>query len=303
MSAMNENSTKPGAAAPGRDDQTMVLRARGFEFHFPRPPMVMGILNVTPDSFSDGGRFLDPVAAVDRALGREAQGADIIDIGGESTRPNAIPVPEAEELRRVVPVLEKLAGVLKVPVSIDTVKPRVARAALELGAAIVNDVAASRMTSEMWDLVAETRAGYVVMHMQGDPQTMQAQPRYADVVEEVSAFFADRLARLAASGVAVESIILDVGIGFGKTAGHNLRLLAALEKFKKWRRPMLLGLSRKSFIGAVAGGAAAEQRLPGSLAAACWAAACGAQILRVHDVAETRQALAVTSAILAADRA
>lgn len=261
--------------------------------------MLMGILNVTPDSFSDGGLFLNPDAAAAQALQMEFEGADFIDIGGESTRPNAVPVPEAEELRRVVPVLERLAGRLKIPISIDTMKPGVARVAVELGAAIVNDVAANRMAPEMWELVAQTGAGYVVMHMQGTPQTMQAHPQYDDVVREVDEFFAERLERLPARGVQPEQVILDVGIGFGKTSEHNLRLLAALEGFKKWRRPLLLGASRKSFLGAVAGGATMQERLPGSLAAACWAAQTGAQILRVHDVAATRQALAVQDAILA----
>ena len=277
----------------------MILRARSFEFRFPRRPMLMGILNVTPDSFSDGGSFLDPAVAVAHALRMEAEGADLIDIGGESTRPNAVPVPEEEELRRVVPVLKQLAGRLRIPISIDTMKPAVARAAVDLGAAIVNDVAASRMSREMWDLVAQTGAGYVVMHMQGTPQTMQANPHYEDVVREVNGFFAERLAGLPARGVRPEQVVLDVGLGFGKTAEHNFRLLAALEEFTKWGRPLLLGASRKSFIGAVAGGVGLAERLPGSLAAACWAAQAGAQILRVHDVAATRQALAVTDAILA----
>jgi len=259
----------------------------------------MGILNVTPDSFSDGGRFLDPSAAVEQALKLEAEGADILDIGGESTRPNAIPVPEAEELKRVVPVLEKLAGCLKIPVSIDTMKPGVARVAVELGVSMVNDVAASRMSHEMWDIVAASGAGCVVMHTQGTPQTMQANPCYQDVVQEVNRFFADRLAGLSALGIRADQVTLDVGIGFGKTVKHNLQLLAGLEEFRKWQRPILLGVSRKSFIGAVAGGAAAAERLPGSLAAACWAAQAGAHILRVHDVAATRQALAVAGAILA----
>ena len=261
--------------------------------------MLMGILNVTPDSFSDGGSFLDPAVAVAHALQMEAEGADLIDIGGESTRPNAVPVPEEEELRRVVPVLEQLAGRLRIPISIDTMKPAVARVAVDLGAAIVNDVAASQMSQEMWDLVAQTGAGYVVMHMQGTPQTMQINPHYDDVVREVNGFFAGRLAELSALGVRPEQVVLDVGLGFGKTAEHNFRLLSALEEFTKWRRPLLVGASRKSFIGAVAGGAGLAERLPGSLAAACWAARAGAHILRVHDVVATRQALAVTGAILA----
>jgi dihydropteroate synthase len=277
----------------------MVLRARQCEFQFPRPPLLMGILNVTPDSFSDGGRYLDPQAAVEQAFAMQAEGADLLDVGGESTRPQALPVDEAEELRRVMPVLERLAGKLRIPISIDTTKPGVAQRALEVGAAIVNDVAAGRTPDEMWELVAATGAGYVVMHMQGTPRTMQVEPRYKDVVAEVDAFFAARLGRLTERGIGLEQVILDVGLGFGKTAEHNLRLLAALERFKKWGRPVLVGASRKSFLGVVGGGADAAGRLAGSLAAACWAAQAGAQILRVHDVAATRQALAVTGAILA----
>ncbi|MBI5388003.1 MAG: dihydropteroate synthase [Verrucomicrobia bacterium] len=258
----------------------------------------MGILNVTPDSFSDGGLFLDADAAVDQALQLEAEGADLLDVGGESTRPNAVPVPEEEELRRVAPVLKKLAGRLKVPVSIDTMKPAVARVALDLGASLVNDVAASRMTDEMWRLVAHSGAGYVVMHTQGTPQTMQVHPQYDDVAREVGEFFRERLDRLSSLGVRAEQVILDVGIGFGKTVAHNLRLLAALGEFRTFQRPLLVGASRKSFLSAVAGGGVRE-RLPGSLAAACWAAQAGAQIVRVHDVAATRQALAVTAAIQA----
>jgi dihydropteroate synthase len=277
----------------------MLLRAGRFEFHFPRPPLVMGILNVTPDSFSDGGRYLDPEAAADQAFNLEAEGADILDLGGESTRPHATPVPEQEELRRVLPVLEKVQGRLRIPISIDTMKPGVARAAIERGAVMVNDVAANRTSGEMWDLVAEAGVAYVAMHMQGLPQTMQSAPLYHDVVSQVNDFFAERLGCLGARGVRPEQVVLDVGLGFGKTAEHNVRLLAALEEFGKWGRPLLVGASRKSFIGAVAGVEEAGQRLPGSLAAACWAWQAGAQILRVHDVAATRQALAVTGAIVA----
>jgi dihydropteroate synthase len=199
----------------------------------------------------------------------------------------------------VVPVLERLRGRLRIPVSIDTMKPGVARAAVGLGAAMVNDVAARRMSREMWEVVAKSGAAYVIMHMQGRPQTMQTHPHYQDVVKEINAFFGQRLQRLSEQGVRPEQVILDVGIGFGKTVEHNLRLLAGLERFTKWGRPLLLGVSRKSFISALAGGVEAAARLPGSLAAACWAAQAGAQILRVHDVAATRQALAVTGAIVA----
>jgi dihydropteroate synthase len=276
----------------------MRLRARQFEFVFPRPALVMGILNVTPDSFSDGGKFLDPAAAIARGLELVEQGAEILDIGGESSRPQAAPVPETEELRRVLPVIETLAGRVRVPISIDTVKPAVARAALQAGASIVNDVAANRDDDRMWRVVAETGAGYVCMHRQGTPQTMQANPVYADVVGEVRAFLSDRLQRLNHCGVAADQIILDVGIGFGKSLEHNLRLLGALRRFAELERPVLLGASRKSFIGQALG-AELPARLPASIACACLAVEAGACIVRAHDVAETVQAIRMTEAILA----
>jgi dihydropteroate synthase len=277
----------------------MILRARQFEFRFPRPTLLMGIVNVTPDSFSDGGQFLDPAAAVEHALALIEQGADWIDVGGESTRPNAVPVSEKEELRRVLPVIEKLAGRVSVPLSIDTMKPAVARAALQAGASIVNDIAANRSDDEMGRLVAETGAGYVAMHMQGTPQTMQRQPSYHDVVADVTGFFVERRERLRAAGVGMEQIILDVGLGFGKTPEHNLQLLAALNRFTTWNRPVLLGASRKSFIRQVTMETGTDDRLAGSLACACWGVAAGASIIRTHDVAATRQAVRLTEAIVA----
>ena len=276
----------------------MIFRARRFEFQFPRPALVMGVVNVTPDSFSDGGQFFETSAAAAHAQELIEQGADLIDIGGESTRPYAVPVSEAEELRRVLPVIEELASRVNVPISIDTQKPAVAEAALQAGASIVNDIAANRDDEAMWRIVADTGAGYVLMHMQGTPQTMQLQPQYRDVVREVDDFFADRLNRLRSAGVTLENTILDVGIGFGKTAEHNLQLLAALDSFTKLHRPLLLGASRKSFLGQVAGGKLAE-RLPGSLACACWAVAAGAQFIRAHDVAATVRAIRTTESILA----
>ena len=275
----------------------MILRARQFEFHFPRPALVMGVVNVTPDSFSDGGQYLDSTVAVAHALNMVEQGAEIIDVGGESTRPNATPVSEAEELRRVLPVIEQLAGCIKVPISIDTVKPALARAALQAGASIVNDVAANRNADAMWRVVAEARAGYVCMHMQGTPQTMQSNPTYHDVVREVGEFFGERLGRLASVGVSAEQVILDVGICFGKTLEHNLQLLAALGSFTKLQRPLLLGVSRKSFIGKLLG-AAVEERLSASLACTSLAVEAGVQMFRTHDVAATVQAVRMTEAVL-----
>ena len=261
----------------------------------------MGVVNVTPDSFSDGGKFLDAARAVARALELVAQGAGILDLGGESTRPGAVPVAEAEELRRVLPVIERLAPQVKIPLSIDTTKPAVARAALQAGASIVNDVAAQRDDDAMGKVVAEYRAGYVCMHAQGSPQTMQAKPAYTDVVREVGAFFGGRLERLKAGGVPAEQVVLDVGIGFGKTVEHNLQLLAALRRFTTWQRPLLLGVSRKSFIGKLLGAEVAA-RLPASLACAVLAIESGVQIIRTHDVAETVQAVRMAEAVLAETR-
>ena len=275
----------------------MRFRARQFAFDFPRPAMIMGIVNVTPDSFSDGGQFFDSGRAVQHALELIDQGADIIDIGGESTRPRATPVEAAEELRRVIPVIKKLAGQIKIPISIDTVKPAVARAAVEVGASIINDVGANRTDEEMWRIVAETGAGYVLMHMQGTPQTMQQNPAYVDVVAEVNEFFGERLNRLSAVGVNSEQVVLDVGIGFGKSLEHNLQLLTGLSGFKKWRRPMLLGVSRKSFIKQLLG-AEVMERLPASLACESWGVQSGTEIIRTHDVAATRQTIRMTETLL-----
>jgi dihydropteroate synthase len=276
----------------------MTFRARQFTFSFPRPAIVVGIVNVTPDSFSDGGRFFDAEKAVSHAIQLVDQGAEILDIGGESTRPGAEPVSETEELRRVMPVIEALSSRVKVPLSIDTIKPSVAKAALAAGASMVNDIAASRSEEMMWRVVAEAGAGYVCMHMQGTPQTMQANPVYSDVVFEVDGFFRDRLQRLNACGIKPEQVVLDVGIGFGKTLEHNLQLLAGLRSLKKLERPLLLGVSRKSFIGKLVG-AETPERLPGSLACACVAVAAGVEMIRAHDVAETVQAVRMTEAILA----
>jgi dihydropteroate synthase len=276
----------------------MLLRACQFEFRFPRPALVMGIVNATPDSFSDGGKFVDTGAAVAQALRLAEAGAEIIDVGGESTRPQSAPVSEAEEMRRVLPVIEKLAGRLQTPISIDTMKPGVARAALQAGASIVNDVAANRQDEAMWRVVAETGAGYVCLHMQGTPQTMQVNPTYTDVVGEVGDFFLERLDRLNGCGVSAEQVILDPGIGFGKTLEHNLQLLGRLRSFARCGRPLLVGVSRKSFMGKLLG-VGPEERLPAGLACACLAVAAGAAILRVHEVAETLQAVRMTEAILA----
>lgn len=274
----------------------MLLRGRKFEFKFPRPAIVVGVVNVTPDSFYDGGRFLDKDSAVAHAIELERQGAEILDIGGESSRPGAEPISANEELRRVMPVIEALAGRVQVPISIDTMKPAVARAALRAGASIVNDVGANRFDPEMWQVVAEFGAGYICVHMQGTPLTMQLNPAYSDVIAEIAAFFADRLERLAKAGVKPEQVVLDPGLGFGKTLEHNLQLLAGLDRFKKFERPLMIGASRKSFIGRVLG-VEPKDRLVGSLACASWAVAVGANMVRAHDVAETVQVVRMTEAI------
>ena len=276
----------------------MIFRARQFEFAFPRPAMVMGIVNVTPDSFSDGGQFLDSAAAAAHGVEMVAQGAEIIDVGGESTRPGAEPVGQGEELRRVLPVIQRLATQVKVPICIDTQKPAVAQAALQAGDSVVNDIAAGRSDDEMWGVVAEANAGYVCLHMQGTPPTMQLNPVYRDVVQEVSDFFVERLERLKRAGVEAVQVVLDPGIGFGKTLEHNLQLLAGLGRFTTLERPVLLGVSRKSFIGKLLG-VEVPARLPAALACACLAVEAGAQMIRAHDVAETAQAVRMAEAVLA----
>ncbi len=274
----------------------MKWRCREVEFVFPRPAVVMGILNVTPDSFSDGGQFVDVAKAVAHAQKMLSEGAEIIDIGGESTRPGAPEVSAADEIARVLPVIKQLKAETTAVISIDTQKPEVARAALESGAQIVNDIAANREDDAMWRLVAETGAGYVAMHMQGTPQTMQANPQYADVIAEVNEFFTDRLQRLAAAGVSSDQTALDVGIGFGKTLENNLQLLAGMRHFTKHQRPVLLGVSRKSFMGRLLG-LEVNERLPAALACTVDAIGQGASIIRTHDVAETCRAIRMAEAV------
>jgi dihydropteroate synthase len=266
-------------------------------------PVVMGILNVTPDSFSDGGLAydpsLDPSRAIAAGLAMARAGADLVDVGGESTRPGAAPVPEDEELARVVPVVAGLtAG--GATVSIDTTKARVAREAVAAGASIVNDVSAGSLDPELVGTVAELGVGYVLMHRSGTPLTMQEDPRYADVVGEVFDFLADHLAELAAAGVDPRRVMVDPGIGFGKTAAHNLHLLRRTRELTSLGRPVLIGASRKSFIGALSGTTRAADRLAGSLAVASLAVASGARVLRVHDVAATVRAVTVAAAIATA---
>jgi dihydropteroate synthase len=265
-----------------------------------RRPVVMGIVNVTPDSFSDGGVHYDPDRHPEPALGHArrllAEGADVIDVGGESTRPGAEPVGEAEELRRVVPLVEALAADGAV-VSVDTMKSGVARRAVRAGAALVNDVSAGARDGLLLQTVAELQVPYVVMHMRGSPRTMQRDPRYADVVAEVFDFLSDQVRRLELLGLPRERVVVDPGIGFGKTVVHNLELLRRVREFTSLGRPVLIGTSRKSFLGATSGVDAAGDRLEGSLATAALAVAGGAAIVRVHDVAATVRAVRTAHAV------
>jgi dihydropteroate synthase len=258
---------------------------------------IMGVVNVTPDSFSDGGRYLDPRAAVEHGRRLAAEGAQILDVGGESTRPGAADVPAAEELRRVLPVVEGLAGAGPT-VSIDTSKAAVAEPALDAGAGYVNDVTAFRGDPGLAGLVASRDVPCCLMHMLGTPRTMQDDPRYDDVVSEVKAFLAERLAFAVAEGVAEERVMLDPGIGFGKTIDHNLELLARLGEIAALGRPVVVGVSRKSFLGAITG-READERAVATAAANVLALERGASVFRVHDVRETLDALAVAAATLA----
>ncbi len=254
----------------------------------------MGVVNVTPDSFSDGGRFIDPKSAVDRANALIAEGADILDIGAESSRPGAGGVSVEQELSRLMPVLEGLSD-CAVPISVDTVKPEVMRAAIAAGASMINDIGALRAPGAL-ETVAASRVAVCLMHMQGEPHTMQHSPSYRDVVAEVGAFLAERVAAAEAKGIARERIVIDPGFGFGKSVGHNFELLRNLDRFAALGLPVLAGWSRKSTLGAITG-RGAEDRLAGSLAAALLAVERGARIVRVHDVAATRDALAVLAAL------
>jgi dihydropteroate synthase len=263
-------------------------------------PTVMGIVNVTPDSFSDGGLFLDPDAAVAQGERLAAEGAAIVDVGGESTRPGADPVSEDEELRRVLPVVEQLVRPGGPRISIDTAKLAVARAALDAGATVVNDVSAFRASPDLAGLVADAGADCCLMHMLGEPRTMQLDPRYDDVVYEVRAFLEERLAFAIDQGVPEERVWLDPGIGFGKTVEHNLELLRRLDEIVAIGRPVVIGTSRKSFLGRLVGGRSENERLPGTIATNVIAYERGASVFRVHDVEPVVDALRVAAATVSA---
>jgi dihydropteroate synthase len=258
----------------------------------------MGVLNVTPDSFSDGGEFLAADKATQRGLQMAAEGAHIIDVGGESTQPGSQPVSVEEELRRVIPVIQNLRPKLDIPISIDTSKADVARAAIEAGASIVNDVTGGQGDDHMLPLVAETRSALIIMHMQGIPRTMQVQPRYGDVVAEISEFFRQQFARAIGLNIDPMAIAFDPGIGFGKTLEHNLELLARLEQLRAHDRALVVGVSRKSFLGKLIGSPETSNRLAPGLALTSLLRARGADVFRVHDVKENVYALRVSEAIL-----
>lgn len=260
--------------------------------------MIIGVLNVTPDSFSDGGRFFDLDAAIVHGTEMAKQGADIIDIGGESTRPGAEPVSPHEELRRVVPVIERLRRKISKLISIDTSKAEIARAALEAGACIINDVTGGRADPEMLPLVAKARAAFVLTHMQGTPRTMQMEPRYNDVVAEVGDFFLQQYGRALECGVDPMGVAFDPGIGFGKTPAHNLELLRNLERLRVHDRPIVVGVSRKSFLGKLSGATDVGDRLAPTVALTALLRAHGADVFRVHDVKENVAALRIAEALL-----
>lgn len=258
-------------------------------------PCVMGVLNVTPDSFSDGGRFTEVDVAVERALQMVEEGAAIIDIGGESTRPGAQPVDEIEELDRILPVIEKLAPATDVVISVDTMKPAVMQAACAAGARLINDVNALRAHGAL-EVAAETNAAICLMHMQGEPRTMQSEPKYRNVTQDIMGFLRERMDACEAAGIIVDRLILDPGFGFGKSLAHNLQLLGELDQFTALGRPLLVGVSRKSMFGALLN-APPDQRIFGGLSAAALAIWQGASIIRTHDVLATAQAVKVAAAI------
>ena len=278
----------------------MLWKIAGRTVDLSQHALIMGVLNVTPDSFSDGGEFFTAEKAIEQGKRMAAEGAQIIDVGGESTRPGAEAVSAQEELARVLPVIEELREAVPAFISIDTSKAEVARAALEAGASIVNDVTGGRGDPEMMPLVAERSAGFIIMHMQGTPRTMQAAPRYDDVVGDVANFFRQQYERALHCGIDCMAIAFDPGIGFGKTVGHNLSLLANLARLRVEERPMVVGVSRKSSLGKMIGSDAMSDRLAPTIALTGLLRERGANVLRVHDVKENVAALRVTEALLEA---
>jgi len=272
------------------------FRIKGGELELGQRTLLMGVLNVTPDSFSDGGLYFDRQLAIERALQMVEEGADIIDIGGESTRPFSEPTPLEEELRRVIPVIEAVAPKISIPISIDTYKAKVAFEALQAGASIVNDISGLRFDPEMVKIVAESGAGLIVMHIKGTPKTMQLDPHYDDVMDEIKSYLKESIEKAESEGVHPESIVVDPGIGFGKKLHHNLEIFRRLNELEELGKPILVGPSRKSFIGEILGLPVSE-RLYGTLGAVAYCALKGVHIVRVHDVKAARQVVDIIDAI------
>ena len=272
------------------------MNCRGRQLSFGQRTLLMGILNVTPDSFSDGGRYLDVAAAISHAKEMVEYGADVIDIGGESSRPRATPASKEEEMARVLPVVEGLVDEISVPLSIDTCKAEVARRALEAGAHIVNDITALQGDAEMVNVVAGMNAGVILMHMRGTPRTMQHSPVYDDVVSEVSSWLLRRIEEAEAKGISPDHIVIDPGIGFGKTVDHNLEILRRLYEFRHLNKPILIGTSRKSFIGKILD-LPVDNRIEGTAATITWAISHGADMVRVHDVKKMHRVARMTDAL------
>ncbi len=294
IQAAIDNYVKPFPSLPHRESLSKTLQRMYLEME--KRTLIMGILNTTPDSFSDGGMHASAEASVEHGLLMASEGADIIDVGGESTRPGAEPVSPEEEISRVVPVIRELAGKIKLPISIDTFKPEVARAALDAGASIINDITGLGCP-KMRGLAAERRVPSIIMHMKGTPQTMQQNPSYEDVVSEVMAFLRERIAEAVEAGLPEEFIIIDPGVGFGKTVSHNLAIIRELADFKAIGRPILLATSRKGFIGKITGVQQASERVEGTAATVALGIANGANIVRVHDVREMTRVARMADAV------
>ncbi|MGQ9619240.1 MAG: dihydropteroate synthase [Candidatus Aminicenantia bacterium] len=275
------------------------LNLKGEKIYIGKETWIMGILNVTPDSFSDGGDFFEKEKAVERGIEMEEEGAKIIDVGGESSRPGSDPISEEEERRRVIPVIKELRKKVKCLISIDTCKAKIAEEALDCGADIVNDISSLRFDSEMVNILKRENVPIIVMHMKGIPKTMQTNPYYENVIEEIKSFFRERLAFLSSNGIEPERVILDPGIGFGKRQEDNEKIIANLDKFLEFQRPILLGVSRKSFIGNILN-LPPKQRLEGSISSGIIGIVNGAHILRVHDIKEFSRAIKVADRILKA---
>jgi len=272
------------------------LKVKAYDISLGERTCIMGVLNITPDSFSDGGKYLDKEKAVQRAMEMARGGADIIDIGGESSRPGAVSISAAEEIERVIPVVEALIGKIEVPISVDTRKSEVAREVLSKGASFINDITALRADGDMAKVIADFDAGCILMHMKGDPENMQDAPHYDDVIGEISAYLAESIKLAEDSGIDPGKIIIDPGIGFGKTLEHNLLILKNLERFKELDKPIMVGTSRKSFIGKLTG-KEADERIFGTAASIAAAILNGADIVRVHDVPQMREISTIADSV------